>query len=78
MRNTLNDLNNHLFIQLERLNEDNLEGEKLDNEINRSKAVMGIAKNIIDTGSLVLDGQKFMDDRMDNDKKLPRMLEGDD
>lgn len=77
MKNTLADLNNHLFAQLERLNDEDLKGEELKEEINRSKAVMGIAKNIINTGHLVLQGQKFMDERLDTDAKLPKMLEGD-
>ena len=29
MRNTLGDLNNHLFMQLEKLSEDDLKGEEL-------------------------------------------------
>lgn len=77
MKNTLGDLNNHLFAQLERLGEEDLKGEKLDEEINRSKAVMGIAKGIIDNGALVLEGQKFMDNQMNADVTLPKMLEGD-
>jgi hypothetical protein len=76
MKNTLGDLNNHLFAQLERLNDEDIKGEDLKEEIERSKAVMGIAKNIIDTGSLVLQGQKFIGDRMNADAKLPKMLEG--
>jgi len=76
MKNTLGDLNNHLFAQLERLNDEDLKGDKLKEEIGRSKAVMGIAKNITETAALVLEGQKFVDDRMNADKKLPRMLEG--
>ncbi|WP_096269379.1 hypothetical protein [Paucisalibacillus globulus] len=78
MKNTLGDLNNHLFAQLERLNDEDIKGEDLKEEIERSKAVTGIAKNIIDTGKLVLDGQKFMDsdNRMNADAKLPKMLEG--
>ena len=31
-RNTLGDLNNHLFAQLERLNEEDLAGEELEKE----------------------------------------------
>mgnify|MGYP001346099984 CR=1 FL=1 len=75
-RNTLEDLNNHLFMQLERLNEDDLEGERLSDEINRSKALSDISKNIIENGKLVLEAQKFKhDDRMDANRTVPRMLE---
>lgn len=73
-KNTLNDLNNLLFEQLERLND--VEGEDLTREIERSKAVSNIARNIIDNGKLVLDAEKFTDDRFNVDKKMPRMLIG--
>ena len=43
-RNTLGDLNNHLFEQLERLMDDELAGEQLREEITRAKAVASIAK----------------------------------
>lgn len=76
-RNTLADLNNQLFEQLERLNDDSLKGESLKEEIKRSKAVEGIAKNIINNGNLVLDAQKFNDDKWNEGNKIPRMLEGD-
>lgn len=74
-RNRLEDLNNHLFEQLERLNDDNLQDEKLKDEIDRSKAISNIAKNVIDNGNLVLDAQKFADDKWDENRKLPNMLE---
>lgn len=76
MKNTLGDLNNHLFAQLERLSEEDLSGEKLAEEINRAKAVTSVASQIISNGNLVLQAQKLMDDKMNADVKIPKMLEG--
>ena len=41
-KNTLADLNNHLFEQLERLNDDDLTGEKLQEERERAKSMASI------------------------------------
>ena len=77
-QNTLLDLNNHLFEQLERLNDEFENEEEMKKEIERAKAVEGIAKTVIDNGKLVLEGQKFKhDDRMDVGRKVPRILSGD-
>lgn len=76
MKNTLGDLNNHLFSQLERLSEEDLTGEKLADEINRAKAVTSVASQIIANGSLVLEARRLADDRMNADTKIPKMLEG--
>ena len=75
-RNTLGDLNNHLFEQIERLLDDELAGEKLREEVVRAKAVASIAKEIVATGQLVLDAKKFEDDKMNLDSKPSKMLEG--
>lgn len=76
MRNTLGDLNTHLFAQLERLSDEDLKGDKLKEEINRAKSVTSVASTIISNGALVLEGRKLLDDRMDANTKLPKMLEG--
>jgi len=77
-QNTLLDLNNHLFEQLERLNDEFENEEEMKKEIERAKAVEGIAKTVIDNGKLVLEGQKFKhDDRMDAGRKIPRILSGE-
>lgn len=76
MRNTLGDLNNYLFAQLERLDDEDLKGEELKEEMERTKHICLIARNIIENASIVLNAQKLMDDRMDADRKLPKMLEG--
>lgn len=76
MRNTLGDLNNHLFAQLERLSDEDLTGEELEKEIGRTKSITSVASQIIANGTLVLDAKKLADDRMNADVKVPKMLEG--
>lgn len=76
MRNTLGDLNAHLFEQLERLNDNELKGEELKEEISRAKAISDVAAKIIENGRLVLEAQKFADDKWDAERSLPKMLEG--
>ena len=57
MKNKLVDLNNHLFEQLERLNDTDMKGEKLSTEIERSKAMTSVAAAIISNAKLALDAQ---------------------
>ena len=61
-RNSMTDLTNHLFEQLERLNDEELSDEELAKECNRAKAMEGIAKTIIDNRKLALDTAKFLDE----------------
>lgn len=76
MRNTLGDLNNHLFAQLERLSDEDLAGDQLKEEIERAKSVTSVANQIISNGSLVLQAQKFHTEYKSKDLQKPRMLEG--
>jgi len=76
MKNTLGDLNNHLFMQLERLNDEEITVEVLQQELKRSKAIADVAGKIIDNGKLVLEAQRFMDDKNDLNGEVPKMLEG--
>ena len=62
IKNKLTDLNDHLFAQLERLNDEDMPEEKMAMEIERSKAVGNIAKNIINNGRLLLDSKKHFDE----------------
>ena len=69
MKNKLVDLNNHLFAQLEKLSDDELTGDKLKEEIDRSKAVSAISSQIIANGKLALDAMEY------GRRELPTFLE---
>lgn len=71
MKNKLTDLNDHLFAQLERLSDEDMKGDQLTEEIERSKSVSGIARVIIDNARLALDAQKALCDTV---RALPPML----
>lgn len=74
MKNTLSDLNNYLFEQLERLQDDSLDESGLDKEIQRSEAVQKVAKTIIDNGQLALQAKKHLDEYGQGDKvELPML-----
>lgn len=61
MRNGLQDMNNALFEQLERLQDDELlkDPEAFEKEMKRSQAVTSIASQIIQSGALSLKAARF-------------------
>ena len=59
MKNKLADLNNILFEQLERLNDEDLQGEKLTQEIERSKAIANVTDKVIANGALALKAEEL-------------------
>lgn len=54
MKNKLTDLNNILFEQLERLQDDEISPEEFERELHRTNAVTKVSKVIIDTAALSL------------------------
>lgn len=75
MQNKLGDLNNHLFIALERLNDDELQGEKLQEEMERSAAINKVAKAITDNARVMLDAKKHFDEYgINNQNDVPEIL----
>lgn len=60
MKNKLSDLNNHLFEQLERLNDEKLSGDELKGEIERAKAMTGIATQIVNGTKVTVDAMRMM------------------
>ena len=79
MKNTLTDLQNHLFAQLERLGDEDIRGEQLQEEFERAKAVTSVASQIIANGNLALKAEAFRHEYLpssggDKVKKFPPML----
>lgn len=78
MRNTLTDLNNHLFEQLERLNDEELTDEQLEKEIKRTDAMKDIATQIIANANIVLKATELNMEYSRNEVNVPQMLIGFD
>ncbi|MCI8274908.1 MAG: hypothetical protein HFI66_04740 [Lachnospiraceae bacterium] len=80
MKNTLQDLNNHLFEQLERLNDEDLTAEQLDQELRRADGMAKIATQIIGNGELAYRTMVHMDEYGYNSghRTVPVMLKGGD
>lgn len=74
IHNTLGDLNNYLFATLERLDDEELKGEQLEEEIKRAKAITNVASQIIGNGNLALKA-RAMQEETGNKEPLPPMLE---
>lgn len=78
MKNTLGDLNNHLFAQLERLNDEEIEGERLKEEIARAKSITDVASKIIDNANTVLNAKKLQAETLGRSVvTMPKILEAD-
>lgn len=68
MSKTLSDLNDALFNQLNRLSD--ATGETLPVEIDRSRAVSNLAREIIENGKLALEAQRCLGGKKGNPKML--------
>ena len=72
MKNKLIDLNNHLFCQLEKLTDDDIKGDQLQEELAKSKAITGLAAQVINNAKLALDAHKSINDGLI--KSAPEMI----
>lgn len=57
MKNSMLDLHNHLFAQLERLSDESVKGDHLREELSRAKAVMGVADVLVNNAALMLEAR---------------------
>lgn len=76
MQNKLVDLNNHLFMVIEKLNDDELTGEALESEMKRASTITSVANAIIQNGRLALQVYDKSNEweKFSGSKKLPEML----
>ena len=74
-KNKLSDLNNHLFAQLERLNEEDLNDQQIKNEVSRAKAISVIASQVIKSAKVTIDAMKLVANGDYAVNELPEMIE---
>jgi len=55
LKTKITDLREHLFAQLERLGDEALDGDGIKREVERSKAIQGVASTIIDSARVEVD-----------------------
>ena len=63
MKNKMTDLNNHLFLQLEKLLDPDLSDDELKKEIARAGAVSSIAANIIQNANTAIKAMSMFENR---------------
>lgn len=78
MKNRLSDLNDHLFMQLERLQDETLSAEQIETEVKRSAAIVEVSDKIVDNARLQLQACKLIADHGDRFMKHLPMLGGPD
>jgi len=59
MKTKLSDLTEHLFAQLERLSNENITPEQLEEEVKRAQAIVGVADRITGNAELQLKAAKL-------------------
>ena len=59
MKNKLGDLNNHLFAQLERLSDESLSLDQIEQEVKRTDAIVSVADQIVGNAELQLKAAKL-------------------
>lgn len=69
MKNRLTDLNDHLFAQLERLGDESLSGDQIEEEAKRADAIVAIADQVTKNADTMLKAARLFADH--GDRVLP-------
>lgn len=70
MKNRLLDLNNHLFSQLERLTDEGLSSEQIEQEVKRADAIVAVSEQIIRNSDLTLKAANLVANHGDRFKPM--------
>lgn len=73
MKNSLSDLNNHLFEQLERLNDEDLTDEQLEKELKRADSMAKIAEKITANAEIAFKTMRYLKEYGES-PAVPEML----
>lgn len=74
MKNNLKDLNNYLFGQLERLEDEELSNNNFDKEIKRSKAISTLAQQIVNISNTQIQALKLMSEYGISKEEIPKQI----
>lgn len=74
MKNSLHELNNYLFAELESITDEDASDEEQAKKVKRAETVVKIADKIIENGKLRLTAIKLREDYQLTDKDDPEML----
>ena len=79
-KNNLGAMNDILFDRLRRLNDPELKGDELEDELRKTDAIIDVSQSIVATGNIVLKAALARSDVMyRDDSEAPKMLmSGDD
>lgn len=75
MKNKLTDLNDHLFMALERLNDEDLDADKIETEAKRADAIVAVAEQIVRGADLQLKAVTILANHGDRFKPHLTMIE---
>lgn len=71
MKNKLSDLNNHLFSQLERLSEADLDADAIEREVKRADAIVDLSDQVLQIANTSLKAAKLFAEH--GDAVLPHL-----
>lgn len=70
-KNKLSDLNDHLFAQLERLNDEEMIESNMELEVQKAKAISSVATQIINGAKVTLEAMKLINKGSITKEELP-------